>query len=86
MVAFLLCTRVSVPTEQDWKKLSQCIRYLQGSRELSLMLEADKGFNIKWWVNASFAVHSDMRSHTGMTMTLGKGSLYSGSVKQKINT
>ena len=41
---------------------------------------------IKWWVDASNAVHPNMRSHTGATMTLGKGSPYSISSKQKINT
>jgi len=38
------------------------------------------------WVDAAFAVHNDMRSHTGATMSLGKGSVYSTSTKQKINT
>jgi hypothetical protein len=43
---------------------------------------------IQWWIDASYAVHPDMRSHTGGTMTLGKGSvLYSSSIHhQKLNT
>jgi hypothetical protein len=41
---------------------------------------------VKWWIDASFAVHPDMRSHTGNTMSLGKGSVYSTSKKQRINT
>ena len=32
------------------------------------------------------AVHPDMRGHTGTTMSLGKGSIFSKSTKQKINT
>ena len=39
-----------------------------------------------WWVDTSFAVHEDIRSRTGMHMSLGKGTVYSASVKQKINT
>jgi len=39
-----------------------------------------------WWVDASFAVHPDMKSHTGMCVSLGRGCLYSRSTKQKINT
>ncbi|KAG7358248.1 hypothetical protein IV203_014835 [Nitzschia inconspicua] len=31
-------------------------------------------------------IHPDMRCHTGATMTLGKGSVYSMSTRQKINT
>ena len=42
---------------------------------------------INWWVDAaSFAVHPDLRSHTGATVSLGKGSIYNKSSKQKINT
>ncbi len=41
---------------------------------------------IRWWIDASFAVHTNFRSHTGATITLGKGSGISSSAKQKINT
>ena len=51
-----------------------------------MTLKAVDGLAIKWYIDASFAVHPDMRSHTGGTMTLGKGSVYSLSRKQKINT
>ena len=41
---------------------------------------------IKSWVDASHATHHDMRGHTGGCITLGKGTLYTKSSKQKINT
>ena len=53
---------------------------------MSLTLEADDLRVVKWWVDGSFAVHPDMKSHTGATMTLGKGSPYSTSTRQKLNT
>jgi hypothetical protein len=84
-VAFLT-TRVTQPDNDDWKKLTRAIRYLRDSRDLYLTLEADDGIDIKWWIDASFAVHPDMRSHTGGTLSLGKGSVYSMSRKQRINT
>lgn len=31
-------------------------------------------------------VHPDMKSHTGGTMSLGKSSIYSSSIRQKLNT
>jgi hypothetical protein len=37
-------------------------------------------------VDGAFAVHPDMKSHTGGTMTLGQGSVYSASTRQKLNT
>jgi hypothetical protein len=39
-----------------------------------------------WWVDASFAVHGDMKSHTGGMLSLGKGAIYATSTQQKINT
>ena len=38
-----------------------------------------------WNIDASFAVHMDMKSHTGSTLSLGLGSPISGSHKQKNN-
>ena len=84
-IAFL-STRVRSPDKDDWNKLIRVIRYLRGSRDIKLTLEADDMLVIKWFIDGSFAVHPDMRSHTGATMTAGKGSVYSVSTKQKINT
>jgi hypothetical protein len=84
-IAFL-CTRVRQPTKHDYNKLARCIKYLRGSVELVLRLSADNLNIIKWWVDASYGVHHDMRSHTGGTMSMGTGSAYSTSQKQKLNT
>ena len=62
------------------------IFYLRGSAELPITLEADDSRVIKWWVDAPFAVTHDMRSQSGGTMTLGKGSVTSSSTPQRINT
>jgi len=45
-----------------------------------------KRLAIKWWVDASFAVHGDMKGHTGGVMSLGRGAIFSTSTKQKLNT
>jgi hypothetical protein len=86
-VAFM-CTRVKSPDVDDWKKLGCCIRYLRGSKDIFLTLEADDDSgSIQWWVNASFAVQRDFKNHTGMTMSLlGKGSPILASWRQKLNT
>lgn len=84
-VAFLT-TRVKGPDVDDYKKLARVLRYLRGSVKLTLTLEANDMTVMKWWVDGSYAVHPDMRSHTGGTLSLGKGSIYSTSVRQKLNT
>ena len=62
------------------------MRYLRNTVFLPLVLGWDETGNIYWSVDASFAVHSDMRSHTGAVMSLGKGALIAMSTKQKLNT
>jgi hypothetical protein len=81
-----LCTRVSKPTEQDLQKLSRVFKYLRGTADLVLTLEADNLNVFKWWVDGSYGVHQDLKGHTGATMSLGKGSILSASTKQKLNT
>jgi hypothetical protein len=62
------------------------MRYLRGTKDLPLTLEAENLHVVKWWIDGSFAVHPDMKSHTGATMTLGKGAVYSSSTRQTLNT
>ena len=53
---------------------------------LPLSLGWDETGNTHWCIDASFAVHDNMRSHAGAVMTLGKGAALSPSTKQKLNT
>ena len=84
-IAFL-STRVSQPDVDDWKKLGRLIGYLKGTKNLVLTLSADNTNLIKWYVDAAYAVHKDMKSHTGGVFTLGKGAAIASSIKQKLNT
>ncbi len=81
-----LCTRVQDPNKSDWNKLVKLMKYLNGTKHLVVTLSADNISVVKWRVDAAFAVHPDFRSHTGVTMSLGKGSIINMSKKQKINT
>ena len=40
---------------------------------MPLILSADNLNVIKWWVDASYAEHDDMRGHAGATIPLGRG-------------
>jgi hypothetical protein len=41
---------------------------------------------LMWYVNASFAIHPNMRSHTGGGLTMGRGFPIVMATKQKLNT
>lgn len=81
-----LTTRVKSPDVDDWKKLGRCLRFLKATKHDPHTLEADGTGVIRWWVDASFAVHPDMRSHTGAVMSMGKGCAYAVSRRQRLNT
>jgi len=81
-----LCTRVRAPTQDDWCKLVRLLKYLNGTKADKLTLSADDLHVVKWYVDASFAVHPDFKSHTGGMMTFGSGAVQSISRKQKLNT
>ena len=82
-VAFL-CTRVREPDNDDYKKLTKVMQYIRNTKNMTLTIEPND--EAKWWVDSSYAVHPDMKSHTGIYMTLGKGATYTASCKQKLNT
>jgi hypothetical protein len=74
------------PDLDDWKKLGRCLLCLSSTKHLPFVLGADDTGIIRWWVDASSAVHPNMCSHTSATMSLGVGCPYSVSRMQKLNT
>jgi hypothetical protein len=84
-VAFL-SARVKEANEGDWNKLLRMLGFLKGTIDEVLTLEADDTNTLTWYIDAAFAVHADMKSHTGAVFTLGKGAIISGSTKQKPNS
>jgi hypothetical protein len=61
------------------------MKYLCGTINMPLTLEAENMSIMKWWVDASSAVHPDTRSHTGGALSMGHGAVYGTSTRQKIN-
>jgi hypothetical protein len=85
-IAFL-CTRVSCSTKQDWSKLRKCtLEYLRGTLDESVTFGADDMCKMQTWVDAWYAVHKDMKSHTGGVVSFGHGAAMGKSSKQKLNT
>jgi len=47
--------------------------FLKETENDILTLELGDKQQIKWFVDAAFAIHPDMKGHTGVVSTLGKG-------------
>ena len=80
-----LTTRVQDPREADMEKLLRIIRYLKSSKDVKLKLRCDE-LIVNSYIDASYGVHPDMKSHSGSVVSLGSGAVSASSTKQKINT
>ena len=83
-----LTTRVMAPDVDDFAKMERVLKYLNGTRDFGICIEPDKDgmMSMHVYVDASFAVHADFKSHTGIVITFGGGGIYFRSTKQKLNT
>lgn len=60
-----LTTRVKSPDIDNWKKLGRMSTYLRDTADLELHVSSDGSGVINWFIDASFGVHTDYKSHTG---------------------
>ena len=84
-VAFLT-KRVLRPQRDDYDKLTRTIQYIRGSQHTGITFEVYEPIHVIAYIDASFAIHPDMKSHTGSVITLGKGAIYAKSGTQRLMT
>jgi hypothetical protein len=81
-----LTTRVLAPSRSDLAKLFRVLKYINGTKELAMILQPNNSNKIEIYVDASYGIHSDGKSHTGMCIKHGNGTIECKSTKQRINT
>ena len=79
-----LSSRVSCATVEDMSKLNRVLAYLNVEPNLGLVLEAHQQLEIHAYVDASYGVHADGKSHTGGVISIGSGAAFVKSSKQKL--
>ena len=68
----------------DYKKLTRrVVKYLDSTADMLFILSSDGDGILRWWVDASYAVHNNMKGYTGKILSIGSGSVYITSTKQK---
>jgi hypothetical protein len=75
---------VKSPDKDDWGKLKQVLRYLNGTKYLKLSISVNDLGILKWYVDGAHSVHWDCKGHAGAMFTLGEGAVstsYSRNVK-----
>jgi hypothetical protein len=78
-----LTTRVAAPTADDMSKLMRVLKYLNGTADLGIRL-CPKTLTIEAYADASYGVHADYKSHSGLCIALGDGPVFTKSSKQKL--
>ena len=81
-----LTKRVQCPNDEDINKLERVIKYIRHTKDKGIVLEGSKTLQVEAYVDASHGIHEDFRGHTGSTISIGFGPVYSKSGGQKINT
>jgi hypothetical protein len=82
-----LAGRVQTATEQDNRKLDRMIRYLNSTSELGITFDVSGELTVTAFIDASYGVHADGKSHSGAVIILGKsGPVHAKSNKQKLTT
>ena len=84
-VSFLM-RRVSKSDEDDWAKLIRALGFIKSTINEKRKIGAQSLTNLYTWLDASYAVHDNMRSHMGEMMSLGNGIMHGKSAMNKINT
>ena len=82
-IAFL-CTRVSKSDVDDWNKLKRVLGWIKATIDDKRYIGANSLAQLFTWIDASYAVHPDMRSQTGGAHSLGRGILNGSARKQKL--
>ena len=86
VVVSFLTKRVLHPQRDDRAKLVRAVQYLRGTRDLGIILSGAHDMTVLAYVDASYGVHEDLKSHTGCTIGIGLGPIFAKSTGQKINT
>ena len=82
----LFTKRVLKPQRDDYDKLSRTIKYVRGTQHMGIIFEVHEPIHVTAYIDASFVIHPDMKSHTGSVVTLGKGTIYAKSRTQRLMT
>ena len=57
--------RVSKSTVEDWKKLKRGLQFVLCTIDDEMNIVATTLSELFTWIDAAYAVHNNMRSHTG---------------------
>ena len=81
-----LTNRSREPDQSNWLNMVKVFKYVRGTKDLTLILSADKSGILKWYIYGSYDVKPNMRGNTGRGIKMGKLFTILASSNKKLNT
>ena len=83
-----LTTKSRAPVKGDMKRLNRVLCYLRATKEICIIIRTVEELKIYAYMDAGYAVHPKMESHSGVIVTMGKFGppIHYKSLKQKLVT
>ena len=72
--------------DRDWGKLRRVLNFVKATKDNKRIMGTLNFLKLETWVDASYAVHDNMRGHTGGCMSFGWGIIHRKASKQKLKT
>ena len=84
LVSFLTM-RVTKSDAEYWKKLNRGLTFVKNTIQDKRIIDEKILSDLYTWIYAAYAVHNNMRGHTGGSILMGYGIMHGKAPKQKIN-
>ena len=79
-----LATKSQAPTKTDYNKAVIILKYLYSSKDLQLTHTCNTSSSLTAFIDASYALHDDAKSHTGSLIYSGRNLVHGSANKQKV--
>ena len=86
MVCSYLASRVNEPNDSDMKKIDRLYNYIDSTKDMFLIYKYGCPIELKVYSDASYNIHADCTSRSGVIALLGGGYISSKSSKQHLIT
>ena len=67
-----LVTRVIDTDQSNCLKMVRLFKYVRDTKTIPLILISDKSVILKWYIDKSYTVHTNMRGNNGVVLTMGQ--------------
>ena len=83
IIVSFITIRVTKSDVDDWKKLKRDLTFVKNTIEDKRIIGAKTLIDLYTWIYAAYAVHINMRGHTGGEISMGYGIIHGKASKKR---